>query len=218
MSTPSTPATPPRNPADQRLGPKRAATVIVFFAAWIAVVGGFYAWRGFSSPKKADLGTRLQDPSDPQKMQDATIELAARMKRHDPEAQRWYPTLLTMTNSGSTEIRSTAAWVMANDTTRDDFHQALLRLVRDPAPSVRATAAVSLAKFKDPVGRQTALAMLNSGDSNAQWESLRALRVIGTREDLEPISKFQSSSEARLRDAAKEAAQQIQDRIDSGQG
>lgn len=201
------------NPADLRLGPKRTATVIVFFLTWGLVVGGFYLWRGFHR-NKADLGTRLQDISDPKMMQDATIELAARMKQHDPEAQRWYPTLLKMTESPSPEQRGIAAWIIANDTTRNDFHQALLRLAKDPSPSVWANAAVSLDKFKDPAGHQTAIAMLTAPDASPdqQWEALRALRVIGNTTDLPAISRLQQSPDQRLRDAANEAAQGIADR------
>ena len=203
----------PPNPADLRLGPKRTATLIVFFLTWGLVVGGFYLWRGFHR-SKADLGTRLQDTSDPKTMQDATIELAARMKQHDPEAQRWYPTLLKMSESASAEQRGIAAWIMANDTTHDEFHQALLRLSKDPSPSVRANAAVSLDKFKDLAGHRVAVDMLTAPDASAdqQWEALRALRVIGNTADLPAIARLQQSSDKRLRDAAAEAAQGIADR------
>ncbi len=201
------------NPADLRLGPKRAATLILFFLTWALVVGGFYLWRGFHR-NQTDLGTRLQETSDPKAMQDATIELAARMKQHDPEAQRWYPTLLKMADSASPEQRGTAAWIMANDTTRDDFHQTLLRLTKDPSPSVRANAAVSLGKFNDPVGHQVAVEMLTAPDAtpDQQWEALRALRVIGNPADLPAIARLKQSSDKRLRDAANEAAQGIADR------
>jgi HEAT repeat protein len=203
---------PARNPADLRLGPKVASRLIVFFVAWAAVVGGFYLWKG-THTSHADLGSRLRD-ANPKVMQDATIEMAARMKQHDAEAIRWYPTLLAMADSHSTEMRGTAAWIMANDTTRDDFHQVLLRLIKDSAPSVRANAAVSLDKFKDPAGHQTAVEMVTGAraSSDDQWEGLRALRVIGTREDLAAIARFENSAEQRLRDAAKEAAQGINDR------
>ena len=150
-----------RNSADARLGPKRTATLLLFFTVWIAVVGGFYLWRGFHR-STADLGARLQDPANAKTVQDATIELAARMKQHDTEAQRWYPTLLKMAESPSAEQRGIAAWIMANDTSRDDFHQTLLRLTTDPSPSVRANAAVSLDKFNDPTGRQTLRDMVTS--------------------------------------------------------
>lgn len=203
----------PRHPADPRLGPKRTATLLIFFAAWIAVVGGFYLWRGFHR-SNADLGTRLQDTANAKTVQDASIELAARMKQHDAEAQRWYPTLLKMTESPTPEQRGIAAWIMSNDTSRDDFHEALLRLTKDPSPSVRANAAVTLDKFKDPTGRQTILAMLNSGadSSDATWEALRALRVIGTPADLALVARFKDSPDARIREAAKDAAQGIADR------
>lgn len=205
---------PARHPSDQRLGPKKTASLIVFFLAWIAVVGGFYLWRGTHRNTK-DLGTRLQDTSDPKAVQDATIELAARMKQRDAEAQLWYPTLLKMTASTSPEQRGTAAWIMAYDTSRDDFHQALLRLTQDPSPSVRANAAVSLDRFKDPSGRQTVLEMLTSANASPdqQWEGLRALRVIGTGQDLALASRFASATDPRVREAAKEAAQGIKDRM-----
>lgn len=202
----------PRNPADTRLGPKRAAGMLIFFASWIAVVGGYYLWHGFHR-STADLGTRLQDASNPKNVQDATIELAARMKQRDAEAQRWYPTLLKMTGSSSPEQRGVAAWIMANDTSRDDFHQALLRLTKDASPSVRANAAVSLDKFKDPAGRQTILAMLSpAASSDDTWEGLRALRVIGTPADLALVARFEASSEPRIREAARAAADGIRDR------
>ncbi len=202
-----------QNPADPRLGPKRTATLLLFFVCWIAVVGGFYLWRGFHR-STADLGTRLQDTSNAKTVQDASIELAARMKQHDPEAQRWYPALLKMTQSPSPDQRGVAAWIMANDTTRDDFHQSLLRLTNDPSPSVRANAAVTLDKFKDPIGREALREMLTSATatSDEQWEALRALRVIGRKEDLAITTRFEGSTDPRLRDAAKEAAQAINDR------
>lgn len=205
-------STPPRNPSDLRLGPKRTATLLVFFVTWLAVVGGFYLWRGYHRTT-ADLGARLQDNSNAKTVQDAAVELSARMRQHDPEAQRWYPTLLKMTESRSPDQRGVAAWIMSNDTGREDFHQALLRLTRDAAPSVRASAAVSLVKFKDPAGRQTILEMLTpAATSDEQWEGLRALRVIGLKEDLPLAARLQRSSERRIRDAAKDAAEGINDR------
>jgi HEAT repeat protein len=205
-------SSPARHPSDPRLGPKATAGMIVFFLAWVAVVGGFYLWRG-THGNKADLGTRLQDTSDPKAMQDATIELAARMKQHDAEAQRWYPTLLKMAESPSTEFRGIAAWIMANDTSRQEFHDSLLKLAKDTAPSVRANAAVSLDKFKDPVGHQTILEMLRPGASSDElWEALLAIRVIGVKADLPLVAGFEGSSDKRVRDAAKDAIQGIQDR------
>jgi HEAT repeat protein len=212
---PSSPAQTPRtrHPNDTRLGPTAAAKVLVFFVTWLAVVGGFYLWRG-THRTQADLGTRLQDTANPKTVQDATIELAARMKQHDAEAKRWYPTLLTMAESSSPEQRGIAAWIMANDASNHTFHQVLLRLAKDPSPSVRANAAVSLEKFKDPVGRQTILEMVQAPDASPdqQWEALRALRVIGTKDDLPMAERFANSSEKRIREAAREAAQGIRDR------
>ena len=205
------------DPKDLRLGPHRTATMIVFVLSWIAVVAGFYGWRMLHADK-ADLGTRMQDTSDAKRQQDATIELATRMKQHDPEAKRWYPTLLSMARGQSTELRAISAWVMANDPADEDFHSELLQLTNDPAPSVRANAAVSLTKFNDPAGLQTVRDMLNDphASSDQQWEALRALRVIGTPQDLPLAQRFTGSSEDRIRDAAKDTVQDIHERMNTG--
>ena len=212
--TPSTNIPPPRNPNDLRLGPQRTAKMLVFVFTWIAVVGGFYAWRALHA-NHADLGTRLQDASNLKTQQDASVEMAARMKSHDPAVKRWYPALLAMARSHSVNSRAISAWVMANDPSNEDFHQALLGLTSDSAPSVRANAAVSLVNFKDSAGRQTILTMLNDphASSDQQWEALRALRVIGTPADLPLAKQFESSKEGRIRDAAGDAAQDIQERL-----
>jgi HEAT repeat protein len=204
----------PRNPNDLRLGPRRTAAMLVFVASWIAVVGGFYGWRALHA-SKADLATRIQDVSNPKTQQDATIEMAARMKQHDPGIKRWYPALLSMAKGTSPELRGIAAWVMANDPSNQDFHQVLLKLTKDSAASVRANAAVSLVNFKDPAGHQTIVDMLNDphASSDQQWEALRALRVIGTPEDLPLATRFKSSGEERIRDVAADAAQDITDRM-----
>jgi hypothetical protein len=112
------------------------------------------------------------------------------------------------------EQRGIAAWIMAYDTTRDDFHQALLRMTKDLSPSVRANAAVALDKFKDDGGHQCAVEMVSAPGAtpDQQWEGLRALRVIGRREDLALTRRLESSADQRLRDAAKEATQGIDDR------
>ena len=51
-----------------------------------------------------------------------------------------------------------------------------------------------------------------NASSDQVWEALRALRAIGTTEDLSLIARFENSSDSRVRDAAKEAAQEIRDR------
>lgn len=206
--------TPSTNPKDLRLGPHRTATMIVFVLSWIAVVAGFYGWRMLHADN-ADLGTRMQDTTDAKRQQDATIELATRMKQHDPEAKKWYPTLLSMARGQSTELRAISAWVMANDPKEDDFHQALLVLTKDKEPSVRANAAVSLTKFNDPAGHQTVINMLQDPHASPgqQWEALRALRVIGIPEDLPLVQRFTTSADDRVRDTAGDAVQDIHERM-----
>lgn len=207
-------APPPRNPKDLRMGPQATAKMLVFLLSWIAVVGGFFAWRALH-PDNADLGTRMQDVSDAKRQQDATVEIATRMRQHDPDMKRWYPTLLSMAGGSSTELRAIAAWVMANDPANEDFHRALLNLTKDQSPSVRANAAVSLTKFNDPAGHQTIIDMLEDprASSDQQWEALRALRVIGTPADLPLAMKFESSSESRIKGLAADTVQDIHERM-----
>ena len=49
---------------------------------------------------------------------------------------------------------------MGQDNTRPEFHQALLPMLHDPAPMVRANAALSLVRFGDASGRPQLVLML----------------------------------------------------------
>jgi HEAT repeat protein len=54
----------------------------------------------------------------------------------------------------------TAAWVMGQDNTNEDFHSALRALLQDPSPGVRHNAALALVRFGDSSGRPELIAML----------------------------------------------------------
>lgn len=190
-----------------------AQRFIVFFVAWMAVVGGFFLWKARFAPAPKDLGSRLVS-TNRRTQQEASIELAARMKQKGNDAAQWYPTLLKMAESPSAEQRGAAAWIMSSDTANEELHQSLLKLASDPSPAVRANAAVSLERRKDPAGHRVIVEMLQAAgaSSDQQWEALRALKVVGTKEDLPLVQRFTASADARIRDAAKEALQGINDR------
>jgi HEAT repeat protein len=75
-------------------------------------------------------------------------------------AARWYPQLTAQAASPNLEIRQTAAWIMGQDHTYPQFHEALLKLVHDPEPMVRRNAALGLAGFGDGAARSELVAML----------------------------------------------------------
>jgi HEAT repeat protein len=109
------------------------------------------------------------------------------MKRRDPEAVKLYPAILRMSASSDAIVRGGAAWVMGMDPSRNDFRQTLLRMLQDPAPNVQANASVSLVRFDDAAGRQHLREMLQRGDPDAVWESLRALKAVGEKDDLASV-------------------------------
>jgi HEAT repeat protein len=49
---------------------------------------------------------------------------------------------------------------MGQDPTQPGFHEALLKMLRDPSPMVRGNAALSLVRFGDPAGRLQIVALL----------------------------------------------------------
>jgi biotin carboxyl carrier protein len=58
------------------------------------------------------------------------------------------------------EIRNTDAWIMGQDNTHPEFHQALLPMLNDASPMVRGNAALSLVRFGDATGRPQLVEML----------------------------------------------------------
>jgi biotin carboxyl carrier protein len=58
------------------------------------------------------------------------------------------------------EIRVTDAWVMGQDNTAPEFHQALLPMLQDPNPMVQRNAALSLIRFQDDSGHTQIVFML----------------------------------------------------------
>ena len=75
-------------------------------------------------------------------------------------ARQFYPAVMRIAETGSPELRLTAAWVMGQDNTVPEFHDHLLRLLHDGSPMVRRNAALGLVRFGDPAGRDEIRSLL----------------------------------------------------------
>lgn len=135
----------------------------ILLIAVLFVLMPFLFWRSswFGLPlTDAQIQESFADTEHPRKAQHALAQISERMLRGDATVRRWYPQVLGAANHPSDEIRLTAAWVMGQDNSNQEFHSALAGLLQDPNPMVRHNAALSLVRFGDPSGRTNILAML----------------------------------------------------------
>jgi hypothetical protein len=255
--------------------------------AGLFVVAAFFTWYGTwfgRSLSDEDLGQYLKDEAKPRHVQHALFQIAERINNHDPSVKKFYPQVASLGASPLTEIRQTAAWVMGQDNSSEEFHAALLRLLDDPEPIVRRNAAVQLVRFNDARGLAELRAILKpyevkasvtgrvdnaltdgsnvsfgtllariqkpdktfeelrsplpgtvkragasenkevqpgdtlfsiSPDGEFVWEALRALYVVGEREDLQEVERYAQGVErmpARIKEQAAMTARAIRDR------
>ena len=127
--------------------------VAATFLAW------YFSWFGRELSQE-DISKYLVDEKNPRHVQHALLQIQQRMERGDSAAKNWYPQLITLSGSPETEFRLTVAWLMGFDNQSQEFHNALLNLVRDPEPIVRRNAALALLRFNDSSGREELLAVL----------------------------------------------------------
>ena len=143
----------------------RRWTYAVLALAFLFVLMPFLFWQStwFGRPlTDEEIGKELADIEHPRKTQHALSQIADRIVAGDPAAKRWYPQVAALSAHQAEEIRLTAAWVMGQDNTIPEFHQALLDLLQDPHPMVRRNAALSLVRFADSSGHEEIHAMLRS--------------------------------------------------------
>jgi hypothetical protein len=126
-----------------------AATFLAWYFSWFG--------RGLSD---ADISKYLADEKNPRHVQHALFQVQQRMERGDPSAKNWYPQLVTLSGNPETEFRLTVAWLMGFDNKAPEFHDALLKLLRDPEPIVRRNAALALVRFEDGSGREELVSVL----------------------------------------------------------
>jgi hypothetical protein len=143
---------------------KRAAWVLAIVAALFVIVP-FLFWRGTwfgRALTDEEITQYLSERDKPRHIQHALAQIGERIGRGDATAKRWYPEVIRLAGSPSPELRITLAWVMGADNRSEEFHQALLELLRDPEPLVGRNAALALARFGDPSGRAEFHEMLHS--------------------------------------------------------
>lgn len=140
----------------------RASGPILILAV-LFVLGAFLSWY-FSwfgrELSDADIAIYLADQKHPRHVQHALLQVQQRIERGDVGAAKWYPQVVQLAGSSEKEFRLTAGWLMGFDNRSQEFHQALLQLVRDPEPIVRRNAALALIRFNDQSGRAELRAML----------------------------------------------------------
>jgi hypothetical protein len=128
--------------------------VVAVFLSW------YFTWfgRGLSD---SEITQYLADEKHPRHVQHALLQIQERLEKQDGSARQWYPRIISLAASPETEFRLTVAWLMGSENGSEEFHQALLNLVKDPEPIVRRNAALALLRFNDPAGRQELIAILD---------------------------------------------------------
>lgn len=127
--------------------------VIATFLAW------YFTWFG-RELSDADISKYLADEKNPRHVQHALVQIQQRMERSDAASKTWYPQLIQLTNSAEPEFRLTVAWLMGFDNQSPQFHESLLKLLKDQEPLVRRNAALALVRFNDPSGREELVSIL----------------------------------------------------------
>jgi len=127
--------------------------VAATFLAW------YFTWFG-RELSDADISKYLADEKNPRHVQHALLQIQQRIERGESTSKNWYPKLIALSGSPETEFRLTVAWLMGFDNTAPQFHEALLKLVKDSEPIVRRNAALALVRFNDASGREELLSIL----------------------------------------------------------
>ena len=142
----------------------RNQKILFFVTGWLIVLMPFLFWwstwfgRHLTDQQVAEY---LHDDKKPRHIQHALVQLGEKMStQKDANAARWYPDLIRLANYPVEEVRNTDAWVMGQDTSAPEFHDALLKMLQDASPMVRGNAALSLVRFGDASGRPEIVALL----------------------------------------------------------
>jgi hypothetical protein len=141
----------------------RTQRLLFFATGWLIVSMPFLFWWNTWFGRhltNAQLIDYLHDTKKPRHIQQALVQVGERITQHDSAATQWYPELISLAANPVEEIRNTDAWVMGQDTSRSDFHEALLKMLNDSSPMVRGNAALSLVRYGDASGRPQIVALL----------------------------------------------------------
>jgi multidrug efflux pump subunit AcrA (membrane-fusion protein) len=142
-----------RTPGSKPILILAALFVIATFLAW------YFTWFG-RELSDADISKYLADEKNPRHVQHALVQIQQRIERGDAASKSWYPQLIALSGSAEPEFRLTVAWLMGFDNQAPQFHESLLKLLKDQEPLVRRNAALALVRFNDPSGREELVAIL----------------------------------------------------------
>jgi hypothetical protein len=148
----------PQSKSPSRKYPWAILVVVILF-----VVIPFISWYGtwFGRPlSDAKMTEYLHDQNKPRNVQHALAQLGNRIIDGDKSVNRFYSDVIATAQHPQSEVRMTAAWVMGQDNTYQDFHATLLPLLQDPIAGVRHNAALGLVRFGDLSARAELVAML----------------------------------------------------------
>jgi len=158
QSSPSPAATPP---ASGGMGRKWTLGILALCFLFVLMPYLFWQATWFGKPLSAEeISKNLADTEQPRKAQHALAQIADAMIRKDASVKPFYPQVARLATHSVDEIRVTAAWVMGQDNSVPEFHQALLQLLHDANPMVRRNAALALVRFGDTSGHDDVVAML----------------------------------------------------------
>lgn len=145
----------PAQPSIEAKPERRRSPWPLALIAGLFVVAAFLTWYGTwfgRNLSDEDISRYLAEENKPRHMQHALFQVAERINNRDPEVKKFYPRVVSLSTHQMTEIRQVAAWVMGQDNTSEEFHDALLKLLEDREPIIRRNAAVQLVRFGDSKG------------------------------------------------------------------
>src|SRR5580658_10616467 len=142
-------------------GGRWALAIVVLTLAFVIMPFLFWNATWFGRPiTDAQIAKALADRSHPREIQHVLSQFETRIERNDTAVRNWYPQIVALSKDPIEEIRVTDAWVMGQDNTAPEFHQALLPMLNDPNPMVQRNAALSLVRFQDDSGHARIVSML----------------------------------------------------------
>jgi hypothetical protein len=142
-------------------GGRWALAIVVLTLAFVIMPFLFWNATWFGRPiTDAQISKALADRAHPREIQHVLSQFETRIERGDPTVRKWYPQIVALSKDPIEEIRVTDAWVMGQDNTAPEFHQALQPMLNDPSPMVQRNAALSLVRFQDDSGHAQIVSML----------------------------------------------------------
>ncbi len=150
--------------------PRRPSNIWLIIVAALFIIVPFLTWYGTwfgRDLSDEDIAKYLVDEQNPRHIQHALLQVEEKIERGDPKVKKFYPQIVSSAKSSHAEIRKTVAWVMGQDNKSEEFHTALVDLLKDSEPLVRRNAALQLVRFGDASSRSELRAMLGAFEAKS---------------------------------------------------